>query len=86
MSLTLALTASANPVIPAPWLFLQFVVALACVALLIGAWISIIRAKDQPPTTTTVWAVIVFVLPVLGPLLWFIGGRKASRGNRSLSS
>ncbi|WP_374114828.1 PLD nuclease N-terminal domain-containing protein [Pseudarthrobacter sp. R1] len=72
--------------IPASWLALESAVALACIALLIGAWISIFRTKDQPPTTLLVWAVIVFVLPFIGPLLWFVGGRKASRRNRSLSS
>ncbi|WP_374068712.1 PLD nuclease N-terminal domain-containing protein [Arthrobacter sp. PvP102] len=83
---TIARSTITNPVIPGSWLALQSVVALAYVALLIGAWITIFRAKDQPPRTLFVWAVIVFVLPFIGPLLWFIGGRKASQRNGSLPS
>jgi hypothetical protein len=68
-----------NPVIPTQWLVMESVLALACIALFIAALIIIIRTKDQPPATIIVWVVITFVLPILGPLLWFIGGRKASR-------
>ena len=81
---TISRSTITNPVIPASWLALQSVVALACIALLIRAWISIFRTKGQPPRTLLVWAVIAFVLPFIGPLLWFIGGRKASRRDRSL--
>ncbi|MHA7271469.1 PLDc N-terminal domain-containing protein [Arthrobacter sp. HLT1-20] len=75
-----------DPVIPMPWVILQVSISLACFALLIASLISIARTKNQPPVTTTVWVVIVFLLPVVGPILWFIGGRKASKLTRSMPS
>lgn len=77
---------STDPVIPAPWVLLQVAVPLVCFALLIASLISIARTKNQPPARTAVWVVIVFLLPIIGPILWFIGGRKASKLTRSLPS
>ncbi|WP_104092226.1 PLD nuclease N-terminal domain-containing protein [Arthrobacter sp. GMC3] len=74
---------SADPVIPVPWVLLQVAVSLVCLALLIASLISIARTRNQPPARTTVWVAIVFLLPTIGPILWFIGGRKASRLTRN---
>lgn len=75
-----------EPVIPVPWVILQVAVSLVCFALLIASLISIARTKNQPPARTAVWVVIVFLLPTIGPILWFIGGRKASKPTLPLPS
>ena len=74
-----------DPVIPASWIFLQVAVALLCFVLLIASLASIIRTKNQPSARIALWAAIVFLLPFIGPILWFIAGRKTSKPARSLA-
>ncbi|MHA7269098.1 PLD nuclease N-terminal domain-containing protein [Arthrobacter sp. HLT1-20] len=77
---------STDPVLPAGWVLLQIAVSLVCFALLIASLISIARTKNQPAARTAVWVLFVFLLPIIAPLLWFIGGRRASKPTRSLPS
>ncbi|MFF1254200.1 PLDc N-terminal domain-containing protein [Pseudarthrobacter sp. NPDC058329] len=54
-------------------------------ALFISALVSIFRNKTRGLGKTLVWSLVVLVVPVLGPLLWFLIGRRAAR-DRFLSS
>lgn len=50
---------------------------IAGVVLFVVALISIARNKTYTSGGTVVWALIVLALPLLGPLLWFLIGRRA---------
>ncbi|MGO4192765.1 PLD nuclease N-terminal domain-containing protein [Arthrobacter sp. YAF17] len=45
-------------------------------ALFICALISIARSKNYTPAGRALWLLVVFALPALGPMLWFL--RRAS--------
>ncbi|WP_425861457.1 PLD nuclease N-terminal domain-containing protein [Arthrobacter sp. TWP1-1] len=86
MLTTFIQSSGTDPVIPATWIFWQGTVALVLFALLIASLVSIIRTKNQAPTRIALWVVFVFLLPFVGPVLWFIAGRKTSKPARPLSS
>ncbi|BCW66283.1 hypothetical protein NicSoilB4_10460 [Arthrobacter sp. NicSoilB4] len=73
MMLTRA-TETAEPLVP-DWSILG-VFLIAGVVLFVGALISIARNRAYTSGGTVVWALIVLALPVLGPVLWFLIGRK----------
>ena len=50
---------------------------IAGVVLFVIALISIARNRTYTSGGTVVWALIVLALPLLGPLLWFLIGRRA---------
>ena len=52
------------------------------VVLFVGALISIARNRTYSSGGTVVWALLVLALPVLGPVLWFLIGRKAPKSSR----
>ena len=52
-------------------------VLIAGVALFVVALVSIARNRTYSSGGTAVWALLVLALPVLGPVLWFLIGRKA---------
>ncbi|MFC4264852.1 PLD nuclease N-terminal domain-containing protein [Arthrobacter cryoconiti] len=79
-------SASADPVVPTQWVLLQFALSLALLVLLVASLISIARTKNQPPPRVVMWVLIVFLLPFIGPIFWFIGGRKTARPIRSMPS
>ncbi len=86
MLTTFMRSVSADPAIPAAWMVFQFVVSLVLVVLLVASLVSIVRTKNQPPARIVLWVLIVFLLPFIGPILWFIGGRKAPESIHSLPS
>ncbi|CAN5233204.1 hypothetical protein BH11ACT4_BH11ACT4_12040 [soil metagenome] len=50
---------------------------IAQVVLFIAALVSILASKRYTGGGKFLWLVVVFFAPLLGPLGWFIGGRKA---------
>jgi hypothetical protein len=53
------------------------VVAIAWLALWLGAFTSVVR--HAAGARLAVWAVIVFVFPLVGSLAWFVVGLPAER-------
>ncbi|MFF1385644.1 PLD nuclease N-terminal domain-containing protein [Arthrobacter sp. NPDC058288] len=74
MLLTQAEPENANPLIPTVW---EAITVLT--GLVIAALVSIIRNRKQPPLSPVLWILVVFAVPVLGPLLWFLAGLRSSQ-------
>ncbi|AGP31966.1 PLDc N-terminal domain-containing protein [Corynebacterium terpenotabidum] len=53
------------------------VLALALLAFIIAALVSIIKAGSLTAAGKILWVVVVFAFPLLGSLVWFIWGRSA---------
>ena len=70
-----SMTETAEPLVP-DWSIMGLVL-IAGVILFVGALISIARNGTYSSGGTVVWALLVLALPVLGPVLWFLIGRKA---------
>ena len=60
-------------------------VGLVIAALFVAALVSIARNKQQTSVGTALWILVVFTVPVLGPLLWFLSGSKSSRTSHTAS-
>lgn len=58
-------------------ILLMVVVALAFLALFIGALVSILRSPLEGGMKL-VWIVFAFIAPFLGSLLWFVIGKKSA--------
>jgi hypothetical protein len=52
----------------------------AAIILLASALLSIWLGRHHSRKAKIVWTVIAFVLPVLGPIGWFVLGREKRRG------
>jgi hypothetical protein len=50
--------------------------ALALLVLFVAALVSITRDTRATPTEKLVWILIALLLPVLGPIVWFVLGRR----------
>ena len=61
---------------PSPLFGVWGFVMSAGVVLFIAALISVARNDRYIPGGTVVWVLIVLALPILGPVLWFLIGRK----------
>ena len=70
-----SLTETAEPLVP-DWSIMALPL-IAGVVLFIVALVSIARNRTYSSGGTVVWALLVLALPVLGPVLWFVIGRKA---------
>ncbi|MGU3437517.1 PLD nuclease N-terminal domain-containing protein [Actinomycetes bacterium M1A6_2h] len=59
---------------------LIFVLAiiLGALILFLGALISILRSPRYTVAGRAVWIFLVLAFPFLGPLVWFVWGRKSS--------
>lgn len=62
---------SENPLLPAAYDVIWSGIVVALVALLVWALVSIYRS-DLDAVAKLVWAIIVFLLPVVGPICWFV--------------
>ena len=65
----------AEPLMP-PFGILGFLLTVN-VVLFMAALISIARNRHHTSGGKVVWALIVLALPVLGPVVWFLVGRRA---------
>jgi hypothetical protein len=79
--MTSAANGLAGPLTP-PFGILGFLL-MAYAVLIIGALVSIARNRTYTSVGMLVWAAIVLALPVLGPMLWFLTGRRAASGERA---
>lgn len=84
--MTMALsTSEVNPLMPS-WGIMGLVLLLNAV-LFIGALVSVARNRTHTTGYRIVWVLIVLSVPVLGSLLWFLVGHRASGSRlRNLSS
>jgi hypothetical protein len=65
----------AEPLMP-PFGILGFLLTVN-VVLFLAALISVVRNRNHTSGGKVVWALIVLALPVLGPVAWFLLGRRA---------
>lgn len=69
---------TANPLLPASSDLLWSVVVVAAIALGVAAFVGISRrARTTPLAVSLTWIAIVLLLPVVGPLAWFVAGRRS---------
>lgn len=74
--------ASLNPLVPAAYDVAWSGVALALLALLVVALVSLARsAKALTSAQALVWTLVAIFVPVLGPLAWLFIGRPAARAS-----
>ncbi len=59
------------------WLAVLICVAVALAVLFVAALLSVLRAP-LPPSARIAWVLGVFVFPLLGPVVWFTVGRRAT--------
>lgn len=69
-----------NPVIPMWFEVAVWLPLILHFLLLVAALISVGRASRHTSAAKGVWVIVVFVVPVLGPILWFLIGRNATPG------
>ncbi|MDF0586367.1 PLDc N-terminal domain-containing protein [Tsukamurella sp. 8F] len=50
---------------------------IAAIGVFVAALVSVLAARFAEPVEKLVWVIVVLVLPVLGPVLWFAWGRGA---------
>lgn len=85
MTLTQTALQVTEPVMPPSMGILGFLLTVN-VVLFISALISIARNRTYTSRGTVVWALIVVVVPVLGPVLWFVLGRRTAQGDQRVSA
>lgn len=59
-------------------LVIALVVTFGAVLLFVAAVVSIVRSPNYSVAGRAVWIFVVLAFPFLGPLVWFIVGRKSS--------
>jgi Phospholipase_D-nuclease N-terminal len=60
------------------WLVIVVVVGVALVALFVAALLSVLRSPRLTGTGRIAWTIGVLIFPLLGPLAWFLVGRRSS--------
>ena len=73
---------SKHPLLPAAYDVIWSGVVVLLVVLLIWAMVSIARSRLDP-RVRLVWAIIVLLLPVVGPICWLIA--RPQKSDTSLS-
>lgn len=69
---------SANPLMPLPADTIWSGVMLILVALLIIAFVSLLRqARHLTLTQSLLWFLLILIVPALGPLAWLLIGRRS---------
>lgn len=63
-----------NPLLPASYDFLWAGIIVALVALLVWALVSIYRSPLDPREKLA-WALVAFLLPIIGPIVWLVRSR-----------
>ncbi|MGI9076336.1 MAG: PLD nuclease N-terminal domain-containing protein [Gemmatimonadaceae bacterium] len=53
--------------------------ASGTIILLVGALLSVWLGKQHSVKAKAIWTAIIFAVPVLGPLSWFLLGRERQR-------
>ena len=76
----------ANPIIPTQWEFTVLGIGILALLLLVVAVIGIARSHHLTGLARAVWVLVVLAFPVIGPLLWFLVGRRANTSSRDAVS
>ncbi|TDN45486.1 phospholipase D-like protein [Curtobacterium flaccumfaciens] len=72
-----------NPVIPQIYDVTWSVVAIASVALVVVALVSLSRTAPRlSPWLAVAWVALIVVVPILGAVAWLAIGRRAVPGER----
>ncbi|THJ68556.1 PLDc_N domain-containing protein [Arthrobacter echini] len=79
-------TQGANPLVPTSWEFLVTGIGLLLALLLVAAFIDIARSRHLTGLTQAVWVLVVLAFPAIGPLLWFVIGRRTTAVTRDSRS
>jgi len=67
-----------KPLMPAAYDLVWSAVSLVAFGLAVWAMVSLSRrARHLSPTVVLVWALVIVVVPVLGPVSWLAAGRRA---------
>ncbi len=67
-----------NPLMPAAYDLVWSAVALVAFGLVVWAVVSLSRrARPLPSRVVLTWALVIVVVPVLGPVAWLAAGRRA---------
>ncbi|MCY7288286.1 MAG: PLD nuclease N-terminal domain-containing protein [Cryobacterium sp.] len=78
---------TANPFLPPLYDLVWTATAIALIAMIVLALVSVTRHTDGLSTTATaVWAAIVVFAAFVGPIAWFVVGRPAARASRLTSA
>ncbi len=69
-----------NPLLPAGYDIAWSIVALALLAFMVSAVVSLVRVSGAlTGIQTIVWLVIIVALPVFGGVAWFVAGHPRTR-------
>ncbi|MFI1915024.1 PLD nuclease N-terminal domain-containing protein [Nocardia sp. NPDC020380] len=49
-----------------------------CIVLFIAGVVSVLRSRNYLSGGKAIWVLLMFVFPFLGPLVWFIWGRRSA--------
>lgn len=76
-----------NPLVPAAYDIVTVGVSVIYWAAMIVAVVSLSRAsKDLTLGQLGIWLLVVLLVPLIGPLVWFVSGRKKVRAARALAA
>lgn len=70
--------ADAESIFTGVWLAVVVVVGLALLALFIAGVVSVLRSPRLTTTGRALWILGMLVFPLLGPLAWFVFGRRSN--------
>lgn len=76
-NIRLALGGDVNPLVPAGFDVAHTVIILALLALFVAAAVSILRSPRYTAGGKSLWLLVVLLLQVVGPIVWFAVGRRA---------
>ena len=76
----------ANPVIPNQWEFTVLGIGVLSLLLFVVVLIDIARSHHLTGLAQAVWVLVVLAFPMIGPLLWFLIGRRANTSTRDTGS
>ena len=62
-------------------MILFLLVGVLGLGLFIAALVSILGKQTASSDRKALWVIVVFLLPVLGPIVWFAVGRKGADGS-----
>ncbi|MFJ4658108.1 PLD nuclease N-terminal domain-containing protein [Nocardia sp. NPDC088792] len=51
---------------------------VGCVVLFIAGVVSVLRSRNYLSGGKAIWVLLMFAFPFLGPLVWFIWGRRSA--------
>jgi hypothetical protein len=68
----------ADSVLTGVWLVVVIAATIALAALFVAAAVSVVRSPRLTSTGRVLWIVALLVFPLLGPVVWFLVGRRST--------